>query len=89
MFIAKNDKRKLQILDFDYLGCDTEFLFEKLKTSKKGLTEEEAKKRLEDYGYNEPARKKKRTILIQIISKFINPLVIVLPQFNKEVQRLG
>jgi Mg2+-importing ATPase len=78
MFIAKNDKRKLQILDFDYLGCDTEFLFEKLKTSKKGLTEEEAKKRLEDYGYNEPARKKKRTILIQIISKFINPLVIVL-----------
>jgi len=73
-----NGKRKFQILDFDYLGCTTEFLFEKLKTSKKGLTEEEAKKRIEDYGYNEPARKKKRTILLQIISKFINPLVIVL-----------
>jgi len=73
-----NGKRKLQILDFDYFGSTTELLFEKLKTSKKGLTEEEAKKRLEDYGYNEPARKKKRTILIQIISKFINPLVIVL-----------
>jgi Mg2+-importing ATPase len=34
--------------------------------------------RLEEYGYNEPARKKKRAILFQILSKFINPLVIVL-----------
>jgi Mg2+-importing ATPase len=73
-----NGKRKLQTLDFDYSRCTTEFLFEKLKTSKKGLAEEEAKKRIEEYGYNEPARKKRRTILLQIISKFINPLVIVL-----------
>jgi Mg2+-importing ATPase len=73
-----NGKRKLQTLDFDYSGSTTEYLFEKLKTSKKGLAEEEAKKRIEEYGYNEPARKKRRTILLQIISKFINPLVIVL-----------
>jgi len=33
---------------------------------------------LEAYGYNEPARKKKRTILLQVLSKFVNPLVVVL-----------
>lgn len=69
---------KSQILDFDYVGSTGEFLFEKLKTSPRGLTEEEAKNRLEEYGFNEPAKKKKRTILLQIFSKFLNPLVVVL-----------
>ena len=80
----KNSKLKLnghyksQSLDFDYIAAPQELIFEKLKTSPKGLTEQEAKKRLEEYGLNEPAKKKKRTILIQILSKFVNPLVIVL-----------
>ncbi len=68
----------MQNWDFDYIGCSQDILFRKLKTSSKGLHEQEAKKRLEEYGYNEPAKKKKRTILFQILSKFINPLVIVL-----------
>jgi len=71
-------KIKPQILDFDYTGCTREVLFERLKTSQKGLTDAEARRRLEEYGYNEPARKKKRTILFQILSKIINPLVMVL-----------
>jgi len=70
--------RKSQIWDFDYIGSPQAVLFDKLKTSLKGLSEAEAKSRLEEYGYNEPARKKKGTILFQILSKFINPLVIVL-----------
>jgi len=78
LFNKMGVKQRNQILDFDYLGCDADFLLEKLKTSKKGLTEEEAKKRLQEYGYNEPAKKKKRTIIFQILSKFINPLIIVL-----------
>ncbi len=73
-----NSSLKVQVWDFDYIGCPQEFLFEKLNTSPKGLTEKEAQRRLEEYGYNEPAKKKKRTILTQILSKFINPLVIVL-----------
>lgn len=68
----------MQNWDFDYVSCSQDAIFEKLKTSAKGLHEQEAQKRLEEYGYNEPARKKKRTILFQILSKFINPLVIVL-----------
>ena len=74
--MSRNNKS--QNWNFDYISCTQEVLFEKLKSSQKGLTEEEAKKRLEEYGYNEPAKKKKRTILFQILSKFINPLVIVL-----------
>ncbi|TAM42942.1 magnesium-translocating P-type ATPase [bacterium] len=73
-----NGSRKPQNWSFDYAGCSQETLFGQLATSPKGLSEDEAQKRLEEYGFNEPARKKKRTILIQILSKFINPLVIVL-----------
>jgi Mg2+-importing ATPase len=80
----KNNKFKIrggqkrQTPDYDYAGLPIEVIFEKLKTSEKGLREEDAQNRLEEYGHNEPAKKKKRTILIQILSKFVNPLVIVL-----------
>lgn len=69
---------KNQAWDFDYIGCSVEELFVKLRTSARGLKEEEAEERLREYGYNEPARKKKRTMFFQVISKFVNPLVIVL-----------
>lgn len=73
-----DDVRKLQVSDFDYVGAQAEAVFSKFNTSIKGLSEEEAKERLEIYGFNEPAKKKKRTILTQILLKFLNPLVIVL-----------
>jgi Mg2+-importing ATPase len=73
-----NENQKHKYVDFDYIGCTVEVIFEKLNTSIKGLSEEEAKKRILEYGHNEPAKKKKRTILIQVLSKFVNPLVIVL-----------
>ncbi len=47
-------------------------------TSEKGLPDAEVRERLKRYGYNEPAKKKKRTILRQLLLKFLNPLVIVL-----------
>jgi len=73
-----NSHHRAQVFDFDYVNCPTELLFEKLKTNEKGLTDKESSRRLHEYGYNEPAKKKKRTALSQIISKFVNPLVIVL-----------
>lgn len=76
--IRSNGGRKPQAWDFDYINCDAGVIFEELETSAKGLTEQEAENRLLEYGLNEPARKKKRTIIIQIASKFLNPLVIVL-----------
>jgi len=73
-----NGSKKSQLWDFDYVGCTPEALFDKLKTSEKGLTEQQAKSRLQDYGLNEPAKKKKRTALVQLLLMFLNPLVIVL-----------
>jgi P-type Mg2+ transporter len=73
-----NGGRKSQAWDFDYISCTAGVLFERLETSEKGLAEQGAENRLLEYGFNEPARKKKRTILFQIFSKFVNPLVIVL-----------
>jgi len=64
--------------DFDFSGLPAELILEKLKTSKSGLSEKEARERLIQFGFNEPAKKQKRTILTQILSKFINPLVVVL-----------
>lgn len=73
-----NHKFKPQIFDVDFVGSSEAVLFEKFKTSPKGLPHSEAERRLEGYGPNEPARKKKRTVVFQILSKFVNPLVVVL-----------
>ncbi len=62
----------------DYAAYTKEALYEQLKTSERGLAEQEAKERLLEYGLNEPAKKKKRTILREILSRLVNPLVIVL-----------
>ena len=64
--------------DVDYVSCGPEEVFKQFRTSSKGLSDEEAASRLQQYGFNEPARKKKRTIVLQILLKFVNPLVIVL-----------
>ncbi len=76
--LPHNGNHKSRVVDFDYISSPAEVLFEKLHTSVKGLSDKEATARLQEYGYNEPAKKKKRTILVQILSKFANPLVIVL-----------
>ncbi len=73
-----NNNGKVKTNGFDYAGAPQEIIFEKLKTSQKGLSEQEAVRRISEYGLNEPAKKKKTTIFIQIVSKFANPLVIVL-----------
>ena len=73
-----NNKQNSKILNGDCVNCSTDVILERFATSLQGLTTEEVEKRLEEYGYNEPARKKKSSIVFQIISKFFNPLVIVL-----------
>jgi Mg2+-importing ATPase len=54
-----------------------EFL-SRLGTSAAGLTAEEAERRLETYGYNEAAKRERASILIEFLSHFKNPLVIIL-----------
>lgn len=62
----------------EYITFSADALLEQFQTSLKGLSEEEAQIRLEKYGFNEPAKRKRTTVLQQLLSKFVNPLVIVL-----------
>ncbi len=73
-----NHKQKQIYTNADWSGWPDSVLFEKLGTGTRGLSVEEALRRLEVYGPNEPARKKKRTVFFRFLSKFVNPLVIVL-----------
>ncbi len=75
---SANNKYETQSWAFDYINCPPETLFQKLATSLKGLSEKESKQRRQKYGFNEPAKKEKRTIISQLLLKFLNPLVIVL-----------
>lgn len=72
----RNDES--QKWNFDYINSSEDAVLEYLDTSTKGLSEKEAQQRLEKYGYNELARKRKRKLIFQILSKFLNPLVIIL-----------
>lgn len=73
-----NGNHSSNTIDVDYVTSAIEVLFEQFHTSQKGLSSQDAQKRLEEYGYNEPAKKKKRTTFVQLLLKFTNPLVIVL-----------
>jgi Mg2+-importing ATPase len=53
-------------------------LLSRLKTSLSGLSSDEAEARLKIFGYNELAKRKKRTALIEFLSHFKSPLLIIL-----------
>lgn len=62
----------------EYYQTNKENLFKIFKTSKKGLTEKEATKRLTSFGKNILPKKKKTTFLKVFISEFKNPIVYIL-----------
>ena len=62
----------------EVLSLPTNELLSRLNTSQTGLTSEEAEKRLEIYGRNEFAKKKKRAAIFNFLSRFKSPLVIIL-----------
>jgi Mg2+-importing ATPase len=62
----------------EYLSLPVNELLARLETSSAGLDSQEAEKRLEIYGHNELARKKKRAAILNFLSRFKSPLVIIL-----------
>jgi P-type Mg2+ transporter len=66
------------IANQDILCKNAEFVLGFLNSSLQGLTTEDAVKRLQIYGHNEIAKKKKRSIVLQFLSHFKNPLLLVL-----------
>jgi Mg2+-importing ATPase len=55
-----------------------EELLARLESSKSGLTSREAENRLKIYGYNELAKRKKRRVIVEFLSRFKSPLVAIL-----------
>jgi Mg2+-importing ATPase len=62
----------------ELLSLPTNELLSRLNTSPVGLSTQEAENRLEVYGRNEFARKKKRAAIFNFFSRFKSPLVIIL-----------
>ena len=62
----------------EILSLPVEELLARLNTSTTGLSSLDAQKRLEVYGRNELAKKKKRAAIIDFLSRFKSPLVIIL-----------
>jgi Mg2+-importing ATPase len=62
----------------DELVLDIGEFLARLNTSVSGLTSQEVQKRLEIYGHNELAKKKKRTAVVKFLTYFKSPLVIIL-----------
>jgi Mg2+-importing ATPase len=62
----------------ELLSLPTDELLARLNTSLSGLSSEEAEERLRTYGYNELAKKKKRIAIVDFLSHFRSPLVIIL-----------
>jgi Mg2+-importing ATPase len=77
-YYKTNGEKKTFLWDFDFVHCSKERLFGKLGTDESGLTEQEAKRRLKEFGPNEPAKRKKDSVAKLIFFKLINPLVLVL-----------
>jgi len=62
----------------EYYTLNISEAIKSLKSSEKGLTKNEAKKRLEEFGYNELQKEKKLTALTIFLSQFKNALILLL-----------
>ncbi|WP_440946989.1 cation-translocating P-type ATPase [Methanosarcina sp. T3] len=61
-----------------YYDQEISSVFEELKTSEKGISSEEAEKRLEEYGKNELKEKEKVSVLRLFLSQFKSILIFIL-----------
>ncbi|MEM3174353.1 MAG: cation-transporting P-type ATPase, partial [Candidatus Bathyarchaeia archaeon] len=62
----------------DILTLPADVLLEHLGSSLSGLSSEEAERRLRVFGYNEVAGRRKRSLIIEFLYHFRNPLTIIL-----------
>ena len=72
------DNAKPPVNTDDVLTAPIQEILQRLNTSMQGLSASEAEERLNIYGRNELAQKKKRTAIVNFLSRFKSPLVIIL-----------
>lgn len=61
-----------------YWSATNSVLLSTLNSSENGLSEQEASYRLKQYGTNELVKKRKQSVVIKFLTKFTNPLVVIL-----------
>lgn len=62
----------------DWHSSEIKNILSKLSTDRDGLNEEEVKKRLQEYGWNEITEKKRLSLIHIFFHQFLNPLIWVL-----------
>ena len=67
-----------QDLKFDISAISETEVYNRLKTSPRGLLDSDARRRLFKYGHNEAVRREKRKLLHEIYAEFANPLIVLL-----------
>lgn len=53
-------------------------IFSQFRSSPNGLTSDDARERLKQYGFNEPTTAKRASLLVRFLSFFANPLALIL-----------
>lgn len=62
----------------NYLQMPSKKLLAELKTSQRGLTSTKVNERLKIYGFNEFIKRERRTVIIELLSHFKNPFILIL-----------
>lgn len=75
---AHNHKTTISNELLESAQADGAAVLQRLHTETKGLTAKEARARLKQYGPNEIAKEKRKSVLMRLISNVKNPLVILL-----------
>jgi len=75
---SASEDYKNPIDDVNYYRLTVEETFNRLDTKEEGLTEQEAEKRLKEYGFNELREEKKTTPLEIFINQFKSILILIL-----------
>jgi Mg2+-importing ATPase len=78
--LGENTAEKLQLIlsSEELLSLPVEELISRLNTAQSGLSSQRAEERLELFGPNELAKRKKHSALFQFLMNFKSPLVIIL-----------
>lgn len=75
----KNQKSQVQDYVKEKWHClEKEHVYDKLQCNHNGLTNDEAKRRLEKYGSNTLPNKKTKSIILMFLEELINPIVLIL-----------
>ncbi len=73
-----SDRQTMQTVPTDYWSLAPEQILSALRTTKKGLAQQDVEGRLKQYGLNALEKQRQNTALILFLSQFKSPLVLIL-----------